>query len=296
MQTLRLSLTQGRYVPQPTGALPLSGLLVGRPVAEVAELLPRLFNLCRIAQGTAARMALGLPETAPQDALTQEILRDHLLRLFHSLPALLGLPVQVIPTDDIALALFGPTRRLPLGLGELGDWIDAGLGTAPLIGAIKAAFAEGEAASDDLPLAQAEIMLSGAVLENSAAARQAGHPLMRSVAAHRGRGPLWRVLGMLADAEAALKGTLPAPLLVDGAAVVPAARGLYALDITQVDGRVTALTRITPTDQQCAPHGALETALARLPTAKTALAPLVVALHDPCIPVDFVPDQGVAHA
>lgn len=301
MQVLRLSLTEGRYVPQTGGALPLAALLVGRPVAEAAILLPRLFNLCRMAQGVAARMCLGLPETtAPDaltpDALTKEILRDHLFRLFHILPPFLGLASAPLPQTDLAIALFGPRERLPLGLGELEDWLEAGMGCAPLVDRIKAVFRAGEAISDDLPLAQAETMMSGAVLENSAAARQAGHPLLRSVAAHYGRGPLWRVLGMLADAEAAFAGRLPAPIMVDGAAVVPAARGLYALEIRHDGGVVTSLSRVTPTDQQCAPNGALQTALSRLPPAKAALAPLIVALHDPCIPVEFAPETGVGHA
>ena len=41
-------------------------------------------------------------------------------------------------------------------------------------------------------------------LDSSAAGRQATHPLLCSVEASHGRGPLWRLCGLLADLQAAL--------------------------------------------------------------------------------------------
>ncbi len=70
-----------------------------------------------------------------------------------------------------------------------------------------------------------------------------------------------------------------------GVAAVQAARGAYALRLVQEGGVVTAIARRTPTDHQLAPGGPLERALAALPADGRALAPLVLALHDPCIPV-----------
>ena len=141
-------------VPGPSGFrpvrpadLPLGALILGRPVDEVAALLPRLFNLCRIAQGIAARMALGLPQRDDGTALTAEILRDHLIRLCVTLPPLLGLPARA-PAGDPLDILFGPLRGLPVDLAGLRRWLDAGDGTAPLVTAISRAFAPGEAAVD----------------------------------------------------------------------------------------------------------------------------------------------------
>ena len=105
------------------------------------------------------------------------------------------------------------------------------------------------------------------------------------------RGPLWRVWGLVADLEAACLGHLPAPQVTGTTACVPAARGAYALRLTQGAGLVTGITRITPTDHQLAPGGALIQALASLPATRRALAPQVIALHDPCIAVTVTEAQ-----
>ena len=80
------SITFGPNGPTLTAAapLPVEALVLGRPVAEAAELLPRLFNLCRMAQGLAAKLALGLPAT--EDPGT-EIIRDHVLSADRTQPA-----------------------------------------------------------------------------------------------------------------------------------------------------------------------------------------------------------------
>ncbi|MBW6494568.1 MAG: hypothetical protein K0B16_08445, partial [Burkholderiaceae bacterium] len=70
-------------------------------------------------------------------------------------------------------------------------------------------------------------------------------------------------------------------------AVVAAARGAYALRLPQANGHVTGIARTTPTDQIAAPGGALVQSLASLPADLAELAALVVALHDPCLPVDL---------
>jgi hypothetical protein len=109
-------------------------------------------------------------------------------------------------------------------------------------------------------------------------------PLMRQAEAMAGRGPLWRLVGRLHDAQAASRGALPGPhLRACGMALVPAARGVYALRLTQQDGVLRAIRRITPTDHMLAPAGSLRAALASLRSPR--LAPLLVALHDPCVPV-----------
>lgn len=238
--------------------LPVEAMVLGRPVGEAAELLPRLFNLCRVAQGMAARMSLGMAATGD---LRAEVVRDHVLKLCVMLPRALGMAPLAIPPDP--LALVGAAR--------------------PLAARIAGMFAPGEACCDVLPLPP-DPLAEGA-FENSAAGRQAGLPALRAVEASHGRGPLWRFVGLVADLEAAVAGRLPAPVVADGVACVPAARGAYGLRLAQAGGIVTGITRRTPTDHMLAPGGALVQALARLPAAKRALAPLVIALHDPCIPV-----------
>lgn len=254
--------------------LPVEAMILGRPVGEVAELLPRLFNLCPMAQGLAVRMALGLPATGPGTAA--EITRDHLVKVCLTLPRAFGRAPLPLPAR--AQDLLGEPG-LPLRLEALERW------QGPLAGMtrhIRAIFPEGAAVTEALPPAPP---LREGAYENSAAGRQADHPLLQAVEARFGRGPLWRWLGLLADLEAAMLGHLPAPRLRCGVAVVPAARGSYALRLTQAGGLVTGITRRTPTDHMLAPGGALVQALDSLPAALRGHAAQVVALHDPCVPV-----------
>lgn len=248
----------------------LAVLLTGRPVAEVAALLPRLFNLCRMAQTTAARLALRLDHSPDTSA---EVVQDHLARLYVTLRRAFDLPP--LRPDPRA-----PTR-LPRSLAGLGEWLAGPLPAAELGRAVVRGFARGVGMVPALPWpAGAEV----GAFENSPAGRQAGHPLLRAVEAAEGRSPLWRYLGLLADLEGAHG--LPAPQrLADGTAVVQAARGAYALRLGQAGGLVTGVVRVTPTDHQLAPGGALARALASLPGDRPDLVAKLVALHDPCIPV-----------
>ncbi|NGM47677.1 hypothetical protein G5B31_19265 [Rhodobacter sp. SGA-6-6] len=260
-------------VLRPGPQLPVEAMLLGKPVAEAAGMLPRLFNLCRVAQGMAAFLSLGLPAAGD---LRAEVIRDHLVKLCVLLPRALGMAPLPLPADPASLL---GRRGLPAD-GDPAGW-DSPL--APLAGRIAASFAPGEARSAALPPPPSP--LAEGAFENSAAGRQAGQPGLKAIEAVCGRGPLWRFFGLVADLEAAIQGRLPAPTVADGIARVPAARGAYGLRIAQAGGIVTGLHRRTPTDHLLAPGGALIGALAALPAAKRALAPLVVALHDPCIPV-----------
>lgn len=264
--------------------LPLDRLLAGKTAPEAAALIPRLFSLCRMAQETAACLALDLPAPDPQ-ALAGEILRDHLILLCATLPRAARLPPRALPTDPAAF-LFGPARRLPDAPHQL-------LALAPQQPVLNVllALAPREATCPVLPLPLADTVFTGAALENSAAGRQQDRPLLRAIQALWGRGPLWRYAGLLADAEAALCHRLPPATVQGRTALVPAARGLYALRLARLDGRVTGVRRATPTDHALAPGGALVAAMTRLPPAKSALAPLVLALHDPCIPVTLRESQ-----
>lgn len=255
----------------------LARLLIGKPVAEAAALLPRLFNLCRMAQGKAARLALGLPDATSDDQA--EVIRDHLAHLFVLLPRALGLASSTPPRPDDRQALFGPTGALPEDVQSLQRWRNGDGPLPQLMRQITRLFPGDLGTVPDLPLPSG---LTPGAHENSPAGRQFSHPLL----AGQVRSPIWRFLGRLCDLQAALEGRMPkAQRLPDGTALVQAARGTYALRLTQSEGRITGLFRMTPTDHQLAPRGALEQALHNLPVNRPDLARILVALHDPCVPV-----------
>lgn len=256
----------------------LAAYVCGRPVAEVAALLPRLFNLCRSAQTAAVQVALGLA-VGPDDPAA-DLIRDHMARVFVLLRQAFGLPPLAVP--PASAAVFGPDGQMPRDLAGLGRWMALDCPAAELARAVRRDF--------PAPLGQTPVLHDATPLavaaENSPALRQQDHPLMRAVEQAQGRAPLWRYLGMLVDLQAAMAGRLPPPRrLPDGTAEVQAARGRYFLRIDQQDGRATHLTRVTPTDHQLARGGALEHAMRGLPSARPDLALRLVALFDPCIAV-----------
>ncbi len=163
------TVTFGPHGPTLSAAapLPVEALVLGKPVAVVAELLPRLFNLCRCAQGLAARLSLGL--TATEDPVP-EVIRDHALRLCVTLPVAFGLPPRPLPAD--ATRLLGPQGRLQVDPDDL-------LRADPLARLIAETFPAGKACCAILPPATEP--LSEGAFENSAAGRQSSHPLVRGI-------------------------------------------------------------------------------------------------------------------
>lgn len=280
---LRLDWGRGWRITAPD-PLPLQRLVAGRRRAEVVALLPRLFNLCGAAQAAAARLALDLPaEVGSATAIRQDILRDHLFKLMIDWPRLVGLTARALPVDwaddadAVRFAVFG-SRGLPENSVELFAWLASGAGCAPLLSALSRRFVAGVAATDGP--------------DNSPAGRQADHPALAAIAAAEGHGPLWRAFGRLVDLEAALSGDLPPPRrLAPGLAEAPASRGVFRIEARAEGDAVQALRRWTPTDDMLA--GPLALALSRLPVEKRGLAPLVVQLFDPCVPVEFT---EAAHA
>lgn len=280
---------------QPPAALPVAALMLGRPVAEAAALLPRLFNLCAAAQAMALRLALGLPAPAPE-ALRIETLRDHLLKLCVIWPRLLGLTPLALPRDwadpaRVNLMVWG--RAEPPGFD---DWLASGEGLAPVLTAIAAAFAPGEAVAE-LPLSRPETALLPVAQENSVAARHAAAPALQGIAARFGRGPFWRAAGVIHDIAALQTGRDPchAVQIQADLAIVPAARGAYAVQARAASGLVTAFARCTPTDHLCAPGGILTRTLDSLPPQKATLLPLVIDILSPCVEVQL-PQPPVHHA
>lgn len=256
----------------------LAAYVRGRPVAEVAALLPRLFNLCRSAQTAAVHLALDLPQ-GPDDAAA-DLIRDHMARLFVLLRQAFDLPP--LPVPAASAAVFGPEGQMPRDLAGLARWMALDCPAAELARAVSHDFPAPLGQTPVLPDATAQ---AGAA-ENSPALRQQDHPLMRAVEGAQGRTPLWRYLGMLVDLQAAMVGAVPPPRrLPDGTAEVQAARGRYFLRIDRQDGRAKHMVRVTPTDHQLAKGGALDHALRGLPTSRPDLALRLVALFDPCIAV-----------
>ncbi|MEC8668233.1 MAG: hypothetical protein VXY45_10370, partial [Pseudomonadota bacterium] len=252
--------------------LPLDRLVLGKPVTEVAALLPRLFSLCRAAQAAAVTTALG--RSAPAQAQIQradigrEILRDHLLKLCVTWPGHLGLGARAVPPiapladpnsdhhpapqgllsrtgaagSGVAKARFGPAGTAPAPPQAFDQFLAAAQGCAPVLRGIDLCFAPGEATAHALPAVDDQTIWGAAAIENSTAARHISHPVMAHLAATRGRGPLWRAAARLFDVQMVLAGALPAPrALAPGQAMVPATRGVYAVAIETEGDTVTAL-------------------------------------------------------
>lgn len=272
-------------------AMPVEALLLGRPVAEARQLLGRLFGLCRCAHLGALDLALGLG--APDQAsLAAEIRTDHLAQLFVHLPPLLGLAPQAPPRGDLEAALLGGAAER-FAAGDLPGWLASGEGVSPLMRRIAEAFPPGEADPGLPPLGRSAAPRPGEAL-NVPAARVATHPVLAEAARCYGYGPLWQALGVVADLLAlTLPGHLAAGLAAPSFALVPAARGTYALTVTASGGLLTRLDRLTPTDDLAAPGGAIERALARLAPSRHCLAPVVVRLLNPC---ERFQVEEVAHA
>jgi len=281
----RSDIPSGRIRALAPDTVPISAMMCGKPVQEVLELLPRLFNLCRAAQTTALRLALGLGGPG-DDMLVQDIRNDHLLRLAIVLPQRLGLDRLAVPFNDPAQlprALFG-APALPKSAAGFDDFLRGDSGIAPILRAIRACFAPGEATCPPLPPVGAQMTLNA--VENSVAARHLAHPVLRHIEAQFGRGPFWRVTARAVDLDALLRGDLPAPRrIAPDTAAVPAARGQYMVRARAEAGRITDLHRITPTDHMLAPGGILEHSLATLPASKHDQAALVVDILDPCVPI-----------
>ena len=118
--------------------IPVGRLLRGKPVTEVVETLPRLFNLCRSAHSIAIRLALGL-ELRESDDLAAEIRDEHLLRLAIMLPGRLkqaAIPFKRNDPDSLADALFGAGTfaRSPVAFEA---FLQSGCGIAPVLSEIR---------------------------------------------------------------------------------------------------------------------------------------------------------------
>ena len=273
--------------------LPVSDMFIGKPVGQVVEILPRLFNLCRVAQSVAIREALRLLVTEDDfEALRVEILTDHAQKLLVMYPRALGLaPMCAMPkrADDIRNCVFGGFTSLRTDR-DFAAFLESGQGAAPVLQAIYANFGPGVAVTEEFPLS----FRSSGAIENSAAARHQDHPVMRFLERVHGRGMLWRCFARLLDIERFSARAPNAERSADGWVRVPTARGAYFVRAEARDGVLTKLNRITPTDHMLVAGGIADRTLASVPTGKSDIAQLAITLLDPCSPVTLT--QEVAHA
>ncbi len=273
------------FVAISSAPMPIADMVIGQSLEQAVALLPRLFNLCRGAQTMAARLAAGQTITQTDRAAAEtEAIRDHGLRLFITLPRLLGLtPPALLPgwQSDAAVCqrmVWGTAR--PATPAEFKAWRQRDAGLAPMINALSDVFAPGQAVTTALPLVTADTAFDHRPIENSVAGHHADHPILHEIEAETGRGPLWRVVGRMIDI-----GTVPTAHRTPCGAVVRAPRGTYALRLDHHQGIVTACTRVTPTDHLLCAGGVLEQTLAT--TSEAGLIPLIMDILDPCTPVQI---------
>lgn len=270
-----------RLVPRPTPELPVSALVRDKPVEEVADLLPRLFNLCRAAQRAAVRAVLGLPVTAKDlQAVRAEIQREHLIKLGIILPGKFGLPSQSAVT------------RFPDTPGAFDLFLNSDDPLATLLRHIARMFGPGQAVAMGLDIPKGAIGFDIAPLENSVAGRVADDPVMQHIEAGYGRGPLWRTAARAVELRRIADGWQPWITRTHAGVLAPAARGTYALAATLHENRVETFHRVTPTDHLLATNGILQASLDTLTDRRSV--DHLLAILDPCSPVELTEVTGHA--
>lgn len=250
-------------------ALPVDRLVLGRTAEEAVGLVALIYSICAAAQAVVTRRALGLPVGGHLDALRAERLREHHRKLWLVLPPLIGAPAGASPRP-----MAGETPA------DFRDWMASTTDPAAAVARHLAAMDPARGRSPALPAAEApdwpDPTIRGRAAENSLALSLGDHPLMRSIEAERGRGPLWRLALKLLDYT-----RLAAGAPVDDPAMT--ARGRLFVRAALQDGRVTDFARLTPTDFLLAPGGIMAALLAGTPPGDPDLA-LLVELADPCLP------------
>ena len=286
---------------RPVPVLPVVEMVLGQTPEDAAALLPRLFNLCRVAQGIAARAAFGLPlHDGWQKDLRREIIKEHVLKLCLKWPAVLSVPQCPPPpgwdadSDTLRGAVFG-VHALPERYEAFEAFVASDAPVAPMLRAIKALFPDRIGSRDALTLATPMNCLAIEARENSVSSHHADHPVLQGIEAEHGRGPLWSAVGVLYDLDTCLGKTHPSVECAVGFACVRTARGLYAVRARVETGVVTSFERVTPTDHLLADGGALDQSLAHLPADRAStLAPILLSILDPCVPVTLEHDgKGV---
>ena len=292
-------------------------LLRGLPAVRTAEVVKRLFGLCRAAQGAAARLAVQAARCRPMTSREQidlaltvarEMIVEHLTHVLIAWPAT-GAAANGGRVTEFALwrqrlqAADDPAAAAEIA-PDLERWLaDLAWPTPPelhsadavaLLPRLSPAEWAAHALSNDFARWPT---LAGVPAETGALARQAGEP---EVAARLAAGQriaarliarrleLQRLVRALADPESLLD-LCAATKIGEGCALacVETARGTL-LHRVQLDGeRVARYLIVAPTAWNFHPHGAFVREISGLPAASEALARqagerLALAL-DPCV-------------
>jgi hypothetical protein len=275
-------------------------LLIGKRPEDALRVLPLQFNLCPMAHGTAAALALGLtvpPGNVP--GLAGEILREHALVMLRDWPLALGgtpdaealkglITLSPARLDRLELDLFGmsaqawlergtPARTDPdtpalAALREVASW-PADHGRAPLAG--DPTYLVRCMREDDVIAAAADTAAPGLHLRMLARMREAAR----------------LVVEIREGAVNVRCGLAP-----DGGAWAEAARGKLRHRATLSGERIAAYSIATPTDSMTAPGGFLAQLLGSALRAPSALRrkafAIALSCADPCIEVDIAAEAA----
>ncbi|MDD3443764.1 MAG: hypothetical protein PHS60_00010 [Zavarzinia sp.] len=297
-------------------------LLAGRDPASAAALVPLVFNLCAVAQGQAARAALGLEPAGDEAGLRLEHLRDHALCFGVAWPAALGQePDNALLSRLVAFGAGADASVLRCHL--VGGPVDVGGLTLPefdrllrdgatpltrLMAAIRQRLHPdwGRAGLPRPTVAEVAARLDGASIpprETTALDHVGEAPLLRALEAVEGRGLFTRMVARLLDClrmldpRARLAG---AARPATGIGVAAAVRGILGHRATVADGRVTGYRLLSPTDWNLMSGGILSRVLAALPADGDLpfLARIAVSCVNPCVPTTIEIDgrRFAAHA
>lgn len=270
-------------------------LLIGKRPEDALRLLPLFFNLCPMAHGTAAALALGLAVPPGNVAgLAEETLREHALVMLRDWPLALGRTTdaealkglaELSPArlDRLERDLFGmaacdfltceETARLDpytttlAALREVASW-PGGPGCAPFAG--DPTYIVRCMREDDIIAGSDGASAPGLHLRMAARLREAARLIVeiRSGAVNSRCG-----------------------LTADGGAWAEAARGRLRHRATLSGERVGSYSIITPTDAMIAPGGfltqLLASALRAPPEFRRKVVAIALSCADPCIEVEL---------
>jgi hypothetical protein len=283
----------------------LGRLLEGKPVGEVATLVPALFSVCRVGQGVCARAALGVPQPAAGLDLLLEVLEHHAWQLDMEWPQVLGLPPRVDALRETLL-------RLRAGPGpQLFDHLRAKFDTALDQGSVGAQFlrraaeldrsvewAEPRVASPTLDECEAGLSDSAdfaarpGAFEVGPLARVKALPEVVELAKRLGWGLELRARARVLDARHAVERLaaqdLPTVEVIDRgpkvrAAMVQVARGPLVHRVVREGDRTVGWRSVAPTEWTFHPDGAVQALVGTMALEVQERARLYVALLDPCV-------------
>jgi hypothetical protein len=306
--TLRLRVEGGRVAQvevQSTRPPKLGRLLEGRPVGEVARLVPALFSVCRVGQGVCALAALGLPQPSDGSALALEALEHHAWHFDVEWPRALGLePNTGALRETLARLRAGPGPQLVEHLrakfdatfdpGSAGaqflhraqeldrglEWPEPRLATPTL--------SECEAGLSD----SADFAARPGPFEVGSLARASGLAEVAELAKRLGWGLELRARARVLDARHAVERLaaqdFPTVEVIDRsggvrAAMVQVARGPLVHRVVREGDRTVGWRSVAPTEWTFHPRGAVQALVGSMALEVQHRARLYVTLLDPCV-------------